>query len=57
MNFIAKLEFMKMSPPQEKAIYIYLHRNVERETHTHKGWYFKYRNNDWKRERAGRHDG
>ena len=31
--------------------------NVERNTHTHKSWYFKYRNNDWKGERAGRYDG
>ena len=30
---------------------------VEREVHTYKGWYLKYRNNDWKGERAGRHDG
>ena len=30
---------------------------MERETHSHKGWYLKYRNNDWKKERAGRHDG
>ena len=29
---------------------------MEGETHTHKGWYLKYRNNDWKGERAGRHD-
>ena len=30
---------------------------VERETHTHNGWYLTYRNNDWKEERARRHDG
>ena len=30
---------------------------MERETHTHKRWYLKYRNNDWKGERAGRHNG
>ena len=24
--------------------------------HTHNNWYLKYRNNDWKRKRAGRHD-
>ena len=30
---------------------------VQRDTHTHKSWYFKYRNNDWKGERAGRHNG
>ena len=30
--------------------------SMERETHTHKGWYLKYRNNDWKEKRAGRHD-
>ena len=29
---------------------------MEGETHTHKGWYVKYRNNDLKGERAGRHD-
>ena len=31
--------------------------NVEKEMHTHKGWYLKYKNNDWKEKRAGRHDG
>ena len=25
--------------------------NVEKEMHTHKGWYLKYWNNDWKGER------
>ena len=30
---------------------------VEGETHTHKDWYLKYRNNDWKVKRAGRHVG
>ena len=30
---------------------------VEGETHTHNGWYLKYNNNNWKGERAERHDG
>ena len=30
---------------------------MEGETHTHKGWYLKYWNNDWKGNRAGRFDG
>ena len=30
---------------------------VEKETHTCKGGYLKYRNNDWKKKRAGRLDG
>ena len=30
---------------------------AEGETHSHKGGYRKCRNNDWKGERAGRHDG
>ena len=29
---------------------------VEGEMHTHNVWYFKYSNNDWNGERAGRHD-
>ena len=29
---------------------------VEREMHSHRGWYLKYRNNDWKGERPGRHN-
>ena len=28
---------------------------MEGETHTHKGWYLKYRNNDLKGKRADRH--
>ena len=31
--------------------------SVERKTLTHKGWYLKYWNNDWKGKRAGRYDG
>ena len=30
---------------------------AEGEMHSHKGDYFTCRNNDWKGERAGRHDG
>ena len=30
---------------------------VEGEMHTHKGRYLKYRNNNWKEERASRHGG
>ena len=32
-------------------------RSVERKTHTHKGGYLKYWNNDWKGKRADRYDG
>ena len=28
----------------------------KRETHTYKNWYLKYKDNDWKGKRAGRHD-
>ena len=30
---------------------------AERETHSHKGGFLKYRNNNWKGERVGRHGG
>ena len=30
---------------------------MKRKTLTRKGGYLKYWNNDWKRKRAGRHDG
>ena len=32
-------------------------RKLWKEMHSHNGGYLKYRNNDWKGEKAGRHDG
>ena len=47
-----KQEEKKRGKGSEEAI-----GTVEGETYNHKGKYLKCRKNDWKGERAGRHDG
>ena len=49
---IVKTKEKKMRKASEEAA-----ESVERETLIRKGWYLKYRNNDWKGKRAGGLDG